>query len=421
MYLREQKQPIYFLKINPYGWKRASLPKLKETASQVLSQKSLSREKILSMDWSQRDEYLRTFVLQRQERDWEQKTGVKPGASHFTLIVPIHNEENSLPSFLGTLMLSDVPSTVHMQVVLVTNACNDASIDILKVFLSGLGTVEKRRVIGKFVDQNIHPLCEVVEKDQLTFIHIQTSTAGKANALGIGNVIAYQRDHIITMSLDANNFVEPDAICTLFAYAYRAFHNRLEPNDTVLFGSDGISVVKASKVKVLLDKISLKHLHLVDGERGRINGWMMAWNTIWMNAIGGPPGVALEDYAMGVLARLHHYKFQEPEGVYVWGYIVNDFKGLIDTRARFVRGKLQICDYFDYDPKAVKIIESEAFYMKKFMFRLHYLLRRLMHNPLNLPRYIATFLIWECAVWKGVKDYKRDPKNQSWEKIDSTY
>lgn len=421
MYLREHKKTIYFLKINPYGWKRASLPKLKETASQVLSQKSLSREKILSMDWSQRNEYLRTFVLQRQERDWEQKTGAKPGASHFTLIVPIHNEENCLPSFLGTLMLSDVPYTVHMQVVLVTNACNDSSIDILKDFLSGLGTVVKRRVIGKFIDQNIHPFCEVVEKDHLTFIHIQTSTAGKANALGIGNVIAYQRGHIITMSLDANNFVEPDAICTLFAYAYRAFHSRLEPNDTVLFGSDGMSVAKATRVKALMDNISPKHLHLVDGEKGRINGWMMAWNTIWMKDIGGPPGVALEDYAMGVLARLHSYKFLDPEGVNVWGYVANDFKGLLDTRARYVRGKKQICDYFNYDPNVVNIIESEAFYMKKFMSRLKYLLRRLMHDPLNLPKYIATFLLWECAIWKGMKDYKRDPRNQSWEKIASTY
>jgi cellulose synthase/poly-beta-1,6-N-acetylglucosamine synthase-like glycosyltransferase len=421
MTLIENEKPIYFLRTNPYGWKRVSLAKLKETASQVLSEKSLDREKIITMSWSERDEYLSAFVLQRQERCWEQETGVKPEDTHFTLIVPIHNEENSLSSFLGTFMLSDIPSAVNMQVVFVTNACNDASIDILLNFLSGLGSIEKRDVIGDFADPNIHPSCDIVEKGHMTFIHVDTSTAGKANALGIGNVLADRSGHIITMSLDANNFVEPDAIRTLFTYAHRAFRREPEPNDTVLFGSVGVGVAKTSRVRRLINKFAFVDQHLVDGEAGRINGWMMAWNTLWMVSIGGPPGVALEDYALGVLARVQKFKFHEPEGVNVWGYVVNDFKGLLDTRARHVRGKKQICDYFNYDPYVMNIIESESFYMKRFTFRVKYLLDRLKKNPLNLPRYTATFLIWEYAIWKGMKEYKRNPKNQSWEKVASTY
>ena len=418
MTLLEHSKPVYFLKTNTYGLKRASLAKLQETASQVL--KTQDQEKILSMSWSERDEFLSPFVLQRQETCWEQATDVKPEDTHFTLIVPIHNEENSLPSFLGTFMLSDIPATANVQVVFVTNACTDASNDMLLSFLSGLGSIEKEDVTGDFTDPDIHPSCEVVKKGHMTFIHLDTSTAGKANALGIGNVLANRSGHIITMSLDANNYVEPDAIRTLFAHAHRAFRSRPEPDDIVLFGSVGIDVAKTSRVRELINKFGLARQHMVESEVGRINGWLMAWNTTWVCSIGGPPGVALEDYALGVLARVQNYRFHEPEGVIIWGYIVNNFKGLVDTRARHVRGKKQICDYFNYDPKVMNIIESESFYMKRFAFRVEHLLDKVKKNPRDSLKYIATFLLWEYAIWKGMKEYKRNPKNQSWKKVAST-
>lgn len=418
MTLIDKRKPVYFLKTNPYGWKRASLAKLQEAASQVL--KAQDQEKILNMPWSERDELLNTFVLQRQEKCWEQETGVKSEDTHFTLIVPIHNEENSLSSFLGTFMLSDIPSSAHVQVVFVTNACTDASINILLKFLSGLGSIEKKDVTGDFTDPNVERSSNVVEKGHMTFIHLDTSTAGKANALGIGNVLANRSGHIITMSLDANNYVEPDAIRTLFAHAHRAFHSTPEPDDIVLFGSVGIDVAKTSRVRELINRIGLARQHMVESEVGRINGWLMAWNTTWMLSIGGPPGVALEDYALGVLARVQNYRFHEPEGVIIWGYIVNNFKGLIDTRARHVRGKKQICDYFNYDPRVMNIIESESFYMKRFAFRVEHLLDKVKKNPRDSLKYIATFLLWEYAIWKGMQEYKRNPKNQSWKKVAST-
>jgi hypothetical protein len=99
---------------------------------------------------------------------------------------------------------------------------------------------------------------------------------------------------------------------------------------------------------------------------------------------------------------------------------VNNFKGLVDTRARHVRGKKQICDYFNYDPKVMNIIESESFYMKRFAFRVEHLLDKAKKNPRDSLKYIATFLLWEYAIWKGMKEYKRNPKNQSWKKVAST-
>jgi cellulose synthase/poly-beta-1,6-N-acetylglucosamine synthase-like glycosyltransferase len=417
----EDKKPLYFLKMNPRNWRRASLPKLKTSAQEAVSAIACDRGSILGLPWSQRNTYLGDLASQKQEERWEEETGVKPGASYLTLIVPIHNEERNLPSLLGTLMLSNVPAAVNMQVIFVTNACTDASVAMLRTFLSGLGEIAVRETIGRHSDQGMEHRCAVVEKDHVIYIHVNTLTAGKANALGIGNIIARQSGHIIAMSVDANNFIEPDAIRVMFSHASRHFRAVPRSNDTVLLSGVGKESVKASRLEGSLTRISFVRRHLVEVGGGVVNGWMMAWNTAWMNDLGGPPAVALEDYALGVLARSQGFKIEQAVGVNVWGYVVNDFKGLLDTRARYVRGKRQIYDYVNGDPAVVALIENEAFYMKKFRSRIGYVIRRTVHDPLHTARYIATFLLWEYAIWKGMREYRRNPKNQSWEKIGATY
>ena len=61
------------------------------------------------------------FALERQERRWEDEVGIKPADSHFTLIVPIYNEEEALPSFLNSLLLSDIPASINMNMIFITN------------------------------------------------------------------------------------------------------------------------------------------------------------------------------------------------------------------------------------------------------------------------------------------------------------
>lgn len=417
----EKGKPVYFLKSNPPGWKRSSLSKLKAVAGELLSEGVSQREDLLHLTWSQRHEYLNALALLRQEKCWENETGVRPEASFFTLIVPIHNEENSLPSFLHTLMLSDVPASVNMQVIFVTNACVDLSVDMIRAFMACLGDVEFQDVLNDFGDQNMDRRYTLVQQDRRVYIHINTSSAGKAHALDIGNKIASQSGHLIAMSIDANNFIEPDALRKMFSHAYSAFREKLEARDTVLFSGIGKEFLKDSHLKSLLSKVGGARSHLVEVGGGVVNGWMLAWNTVWMNSVGGPPKVALEDYALGVLARASDFKIEQAEEVNVWGYVNNDFNGLIMTRARYVRGKLQICDYVQHDPSILAIIENEAFYMKKFKFRVKHLFAKAVASPLHASKYIATFLLWEYAIWRGMRDYKRNPKNQSWEKIASTY
>jgi cellulose synthase/poly-beta-1,6-N-acetylglucosamine synthase-like glycosyltransferase len=420
----ENGKPVYFLKVNPPGWKRSSLAKLKVAAGEILAEGVSLHKDLLRLAWSQRHEALHALALLRQEKCWEHETGVRPEDSSFSLIVPIHNEENSLSSFLHTLMLSDIPAQVNMQIIFVTNACVDSSVDIVRAFMADLGDVEFQDVVGDFGDQNMDRRCAVVRRGRHVYMHMNTSKPGKANALNIGNMIASQSDHLIAVCMDANNFIEPDALRKLFAHAYNAFRKKLEVGDTVLCG--GLEIqhqgsLKSSPVKNPPSRETAAGNHLVDGEEGVVNGWLLAWNTVWMNSIGGCPEVALEDYALGLLARARDFRIEMIDGVNGWGYVNDDFKGLSMTRARYVRGRLQICDYVQHDPSILALMQKEAFYMRKFTLRCKHLLVKSMASPLHAGKYMATFVLWEYALWQGMRDYKRNPKNQSWEKVPSTY
>src|SRR5438105_269381 len=116
----ENRKPIHFLKMNPRAWMDASLPKFKATVREVAAQTPLTKKELQEMPWSQRHDHLNSYAFKRQERRWEDEVGIKPEDSYFTLIVPIHNEESSLPSFLKTLMLSDIPSSVNLNIVFIT-------------------------------------------------------------------------------------------------------------------------------------------------------------------------------------------------------------------------------------------------------------------------------------------------------------
>lgn len=417
----ENSKRIHFLKTNPKDWIGASLPKFKTTAQEVMIQAPLTKKELKDMSWFQRHEHLNSYAVKIQARRWENEGRIKLEDSHFTLIVPIHNEENSLPSFLRTLMLSDVPSTVHAKIIFITNACTDSSSPFIDEFLSSLGAVEEKPLTGEFKDQKVSRNCKTVQQDSITFIHVDTETRGKANALGIGNAIARASGDIIAMSVDANNYLEPDAIRIMFTHAYHAFKVTPKANDTVLLCGMGQTETKESTLKSVMNKASKVQYHLVEDNGGVVNGWFLAWNTEWMESIGGPLEVALEDYAMGILARVNNFKFEQVKGANVWGYLLNDFKGLLDTRARYVRGNLQILNLLDHDPSVVRILEKEAYYMKNLPARLTHLLRKSKEKPQNLPRYVVTFLLWEYALRRGKRDYKRNPTNQSWEKIDATY
>lgn len=412
--------PIHCLRTNPRHWIRASLPIFQTNSHEVSRHTSLSKEQLLALPWSQRHEYLCRAATLKQEIRWQETTGVEPGTSHFTLIVPVYNEEHSLPSFFSTLMLADIPSSVDINIIFITNACVDSSPDLIDSFLASLGHVETRILQGNFQDSQLNRCYKAVELGQLTFMHIDTRTAGKGHALRTGNSIARSCGHTIAMCIDANDYIEPDAIRWLFRAAHKAFRGKPAAHDVVIYSGTGCGERRASSMKKFMDAIEVRQQHLIDDTSGYILGCLMAWNTEWLHNIGGPLGIALEDYAMGVLARAHNYAIGQVQEARIWSYDANAFTDLLETRARYVRGMLQVLYAMHYTPGVMRIVEQDSFYMRGWRERLRHLFRRARQNPLNFPRYLATFFLWEYAISRGKQDFKRNPTNPTWKKIAST-
>ncbi|QBD83247.1 glycosyltransferase family 2 protein [Ktedonosporobacter rubrisoli] len=414
------KVPIYCLRTNPKNWLRASLLKFKLTAREILEQASLPVESLKHMPWSERYSYLHSIALRNQANRWENTTGIAPADSGFSLIIPVHNEEHSLPSFLSTLLLADLPSAAHINIIFIANACNDASGQILDNFLFGLGKIEMRLLQDNFHDQLLNPSYKAVSLDNVTFMHLDTQTPGKGHALRTGNSLARSSGHSIAMCIDANDYIEPDAIRLMFGAAIHTFRNPLAVGDAVILSGMGYSERRVSWLKRAIDMIESKRQHLVNDTSGYILGCLMAWNTEWLHSIGNPLGIALEDYAMGVLARAHGYRIGQVKEAIIWSYGVNTFTDLLETRSRYVRGMLQLLYAANYAPSTQKIVEQDSFFMRNLRARLHHLLQCSRMHPLNFPKYLATFFLWEYALVRGKRDFRRNPTNPTWKKIAST-
>jgi cellulose synthase/poly-beta-1,6-N-acetylglucosamine synthase-like glycosyltransferase len=413
--------PLYCLRTNPRNWTRASLPKFKASAHEALVDSALSAEQLQALPWSERHEHLQAAVTLRQERRWKETTEVEADDSHFTLVVPVYNEEQSLPSFFSTLMLADIPSSVDATIIFITNACSDASGTLIERFLASQGTVESGLLQGEFVDPHVNPHYKMVKLGNMMFMHIDTKTAGKGHALRTGNSIARLCGHTIALCIDANDYIEPDAIRLLFRAAHNAFCDKPAPHDVVIFSGTGYGERRASHFKKFMDAIEARQRHLIDDRSGFILGCLMAWNTEWLHSMGAPLGIALEDYAMGVLARAQHYNIGQVEEAKIWSYDANAFHDLLETRTRYVRGMLQLLHSMHYTSDTVKIVRQDSFYMRTWQGRLLHLLRRSQQNILSFPRYLATFIVWEYAIRRGRRDFRRDPHNPTWKKIASTH
>src|SRR5215469_2099572 len=176
MDIEYMRKPVHYLKTNPKGWIRASLPTFKASVKEVISQTPVTMKELKDIAWSQRHDYLHFYTLKVQQRRWEEEVGIKPEDSHFTLIVPIYNEEKSLPSFLRTLLLSDIPSSVHANIVFITNVCNDSSSALIDEFLSTVGFIKIEVFNVGFTDKNVNPYYKSINLGSISFMHIDTGT-----------------------------------------------------------------------------------------------------------------------------------------------------------------------------------------------------------------------------------------------------
>ncbi len=392
-------EPVHLVTENPNGWLRATmssnLDKLRQVAHLPTTQ-------------------LRAVALAlEQAKRWESATGQKPEDSSFTLIVPIHNEKRFLPSFLSSLAQVDIPTAVNAKILLVTNGCTDQSPQQVDSFMQRLGDLEEFKLSSNLGDSGLVLDATKTKVQNIEFIHLNTSTPSKANALSVGNKLAVANGHPISMSLDANNFPHPNAIRTMYATAYNEIVT--SPTKVKVFSARPLWERKPSLMSTFTRKT--QEPVLAQYSPRKVVGWFMAWDTNWLESIGGLPRVALEDYALGVRAWRAGYQAKVLEDVQVWGYAPNSLRELVSTRARNYRGKLQI---LEQDPLCVDVLREDDYLMRDFPQRLSFLLTKIAQSPTRTHRSVLNFLIGELGIYKALQDYKKDPSLQSWEPILST-
>ncbi len=353
---------------------------------------------------------LRTIRQESPSKRWKDISGLEPEESHFTLILPIHNESRFLPNFLSaTFLLAILPSSVHASVLFVTNACTDNSPKIIENYLKSLGDVHLQKHSYNFIDLQLDVFASSVRVKNMTFTHLDIQTAGKANALNIGNRFALASGHEVAMSIDANNFVEPEMIAKMFGESYAAFIKN--PNGRIFLSGKGRTITDEVQ-----EKIPPKRQFAIEHTEGKVNGWFMSWNPKELNNIGGFRQTAFEDYCTGVDIRRRSKKIGQVNA-YIWGNVSNKVMDTIELRSRCIRGSKQLLRLI---PETKDILQQENHYMRNFPRRLQYLYKRAIEEPQEIKRHIGNFASWELALFKARIDLFRNPNNQSWKPIKAT-
>lgn len=353
-----------------------------------------------------------------QTRRWSESTGLDPAESAFTLVIPVHNEEQALPSFLSSLLSADLPSSVPAEIVFVSNGSTDASDAIIEDFFLTMGPAATNRLKADralLSDKGLAEEYTTQTLGALKFSHLRTTTLGKANALNIGNERARNLSHRVILSMDSDAYIEGDAIRILFGRAY----------DSIVRSPDGTAVLFGEPHRELKNGYSSKVLQQVDKLRKEVSldpsvvsGHLMAWDTEFVENHGGVPQVAVEDYALGVLARANGRTLQPVSEAHIWHFQSATWRERMSERTRYMRGKLQIQGRSD-EEKAIVVGDNPAL-MGDVPTRLRTLIVAMKDKPGTIPVTILRAALREYTRVAARRALKKDPKNQSWEQITST-
>lgn len=378
-------EPVYLITEAPEGWQKQFLSK-----SEIIN----TREALVKY--------------------WEDTTGVKVSESKFTVVIPVHNEEKSLSSAAGSLFLSLVPTEAGMETDFILNGCTDESEVIVTNLLKTRGEVITHDIteeeFERLRDTGLQKTyIEIRQGNQVHRVY-KTETKGKANALKLGSNLALSRNHKFLISVDANNYVEPDTLALMFREAHSNFVSH----------EDGTVILSAIPKKVhketlgVIEKLLREHGVYDDATYVPVFGWCMALNPQW--AFENIQPVAVEDYALGVMARSQNKRVAVVENARIWGYRTN-FRDSLNQFRRSIRGRLQL---LDLHPELRPFLESDNYFMKPFKERIEIIAEHIKADPKRLPKYIWRFIYGEVGLMLGNSDYKKEPTNQSWAGLSST-
>lgn len=385
---REQA-PVFFFDEQPQGWLPRAVAQIETTNEELLYNRS-------------------------QDAAWKKTTGVAVEDSHLTLIMPIHNEERCLPSVLGALMVANIPSEVDLHVILITNGCTDESPQMVSTFLDALGESQEITVSNQ-QDDIVIRFARQTSRGSIRFTHIDTPCKGKSLALALGVGLAEANHHDIVMSMDANNWPEPDSIMYMFKAAHENFEHHVSDHTVGVISARARTEFRPSPLTTLLSRAkrslngaSQKPAHTVDGG-------LMAWPLSLTQPF---PKVISDDYTLSLLARRSGKTVRHVDAQ-IWGFEPNNLTERFWQYIRAVRGILQLKEFFS-DPQVNQMIQEDWYVMRPLSQKIAEHIKVIRENGASLPYRIAMFIMWEVALRLGAAEYRRDPDNLSWRPSAST-
>ena len=396
-------EPIYFPLTAPYNYQIKVFSRIPKDLNLCASNGTDSVESNVDR--------MRNVV----EQQWVEASGVPVSEAKCSIIVPIHNEHAALPSMLAALHMTCIPHSASVATIFITNSCTDTSYQIVAGYLKEQGkltevTINKEKL--GFNDSAVDDVALYVKVGNREFVLLNTKTRGKANALNIGNQLALARGDKIALSTDANNYLEPLAIPYIFGEAYNSIVKKVDSGAVF----DGIVQAAHTPLKECENTPIIQKVH-----GHTMCGWLMAWDTEWLQSVGGVPEVACEDYALGVLAELTEREHRHAYEARIWGYTQGTLTEKISAYQRSVRGRLQLLQqYEDTYNQLPDILKRDRFYMRQFHQRFDYITSQILRHPQNAMSYLAQYALSEYALISERRKIKHNPKDHSWRPINST-
>lgn len=385
----------------PVGWLRASLPKI-EIASRLA---------VRMAGDAMYPSPLSSCHLDFQRYQWLDLTGVEVSNTQFTIVVPVHNEERSLPSFLGAFFASVIPSNSEVQIVFVINASTDRSATIIKNRLSCVAPSTVVYIPDSRYDRRRSSAAFQVRHGLLRFLVVETPTAGKANALNIGNEIAVQNSHFLAMNIDANNWVEPDSIALMYKQARLAILD-IRNSPAVIVNAKEYCPTRDTQVDVPVKRRI---------QKAEVTGCMFAWSTRWIDEINGFPQSSIEDYGTGLLALSQGRLIVESDAR-IWIFSPSNASDERRQMVRFYYGAMQLANRYKDDPIAMRILREDFPCLQPMLgrFQFHIRRKRKLGMPGGVIRGVLAWLFNEYLIFRASIKLREDPDGQTWDPISST-
>ncbi len=344
------------------------------------------------------------FSVESGESDWQERTGVLLEDTHFSLMLPIHNEAISMPGVLRGLAENRLPQQADIQIIFVTNNCTDASAPIVDKFLSDNGPVEDVKDESLLA---IDPKVQTVKRVQaggMQLWHIDTTMQSKANALNLGIDVAIKAGHQIGIIMDADVHPDSDAIALLFGQAYE--HLVRNPDDTALLNTTLKNLSDHSHLKLPNDRFA--------------GGRFLAFDTNWMSETGGVPLVVNEDIAVSRLAIHAGKKITPVPEAAVSGYLPQTIRDIFGQKKRTIISHMQIASLYSETMPDIREYVLQPRYMRPFPQRIRLFASTFLRHPDSMSDRLLQYLVEEIALIQARKEYRGNPNTATWSPLPST-